>query len=219
MYIFPDTEVAVFALKTPLHTLPGHSALRQPTDLGRGHHGGGAGQAPRLPALLPLVGIPEHTADVRPLSKLGQALLADILSQREGRQGGRRCRAGWSLEQMGAVGQQRLNTTEDGAEDSLDSFRRIVVDLDGVNHFLEGVNDVSDDFLLGLLDDSASLYALLSSLEFSPDHELLQQTGSSRLHEPGQVLHHPQVGTRSFQDVGEITVSLGDHGPCQHGKK
>ena len=79
VYIFPDAEVAVFALKTSLHTLLGHPALCQAADLGRGHHGGGAGQTAGLPALLPVVGVPQHPADVRPLGKVGQALLADVL--------------------------------------------------------------------------------------------------------------------------------------------
>ena len=108
VYIFPDAEVAVFALKTSLHTLLGHSALCQAADLGRGHHGGGAGQTAGLPALLPVVGIPQHPADVRPLGKVGQALLADVLRQREGGGGGRRCGGGWSLQEMATVWQQAI---------------------------------------------------------------------------------------------------------------
>ena len=74
VYIFPDAEVAVFALKTSLHTLLGHSALCQAADLGRGHHGGGAGETPRLPALLTVVRVPQQLADVGPLREVRQTL-------------------------------------------------------------------------------------------------------------------------------------------------
>lgn len=72
--IFPDAEVTVLALQTPLHTAPGHPALRQAADLGRGHHGGGAGETPRLPALLTVVRVPQQLADVGPLREVRQTL-------------------------------------------------------------------------------------------------------------------------------------------------
>ena len=68
--IFPDTEVAVLALQTVLDTGPGDPAPGQPAHLGRGHHGRGTGQAPRLSALLPVVGVPQQLADVRPLGEV-----------------------------------------------------------------------------------------------------------------------------------------------------
>ena len=166
-----------------------------------------------------MVGIPEHAADVRPLSKVGQALLADVLRQREGGGRGRRCSGGWSLQEMATARQQRANTTEDGAKDGLDSLRRIVVDLNRVDDFLEGVNNISDYFLLWLQDDPALLLAPLCPPQFSPDQELVQKPGCSPLQQPGQLRHHRQVGTRGLQEVGEITGSGGDNRLCQYGKQ
>ena len=120
---------------------------------------------------------------------------------------------------LGTVRQQRSNTTEDGAEDGLDSLRRIVFDLNRVDDFLEGVHNISYYFLLRLLYDPALLLTPLSCPQFSPDYELLQQTGCSPLQQPGQLRHHRGVGARGLQDIREMTGSVGHNRLGQHCQK